>query len=166
MFFNGSVAAVAGNSHFANYRRTISIDSKLNRKHAAGVAKEAFRRNRPGEIRQAILLESRRHVPLVPIRVIGSRRLKQIVADANYVGIRVFSGTDYVGNGVLGSNAPALDELRHGLFRDADGEAGRRKYVSKASGRLIEGTAERVRHAAPGVAGYFLGVARRAGLAC
>src|SRR5260370_33479099 len=80
-----TVAALARNRLFGEYRARVPVDGAGNMQGAPGATEDALLAHRPREIRFRDPLEPRGQIVSPAIRVITDRRLRQVVADLDKI---------------------------------------------------------------------------------
>src|SRR5687768_8385720 len=105
MFASSAVAAVAGDRLFGKRWLFVLVQCFLDGQRLSRMTPKALCRNRSCEVRAAIGLVSRRHIPKAPLRVIRDWRLEQIAADVHQIAERVIPRADHIVDAELPNSA-------------------------------------------------------------
>ena len=158
-----AMAAVTANAIRSEHARLIAVQRISHRQRFAGMTCQAFSGHRAREIRMRIHFIARSHVPHLPLRVVGQRRLEDMITQLHQVPERVGSRTDDEGRRLLAGCVWTCKTLG----RPVDDEFSLRKAVLEAAIRHTGSTAEgrqRSRHSRFRVPRYFFWMASGARL--
>ena len=159
--FTWAVATVAGNALFQESRRPIPVQCVRNRLRLSRMAEQTLQRDRAREVRTSGFFIAGSNVPQAAVRVIGERRLKQVIAGLNQITVCVNPGAYDKGDFLLAGFISAFKSLNYAGGGRSNGESSFGEGVLERSVGLRSRLAERMGHRRLPVAQHLFRMAVR-----